>query len=166
MTQLHQINLSFDAEQDRLLLRVSTTDPVEHSLWLTRRLVKAWWPVLLQLASHRELRRRPQAPEAARAAFEFAHESAVQGANFAAPYEAPPTTAAPILVAEVRMRPLAAEANELLFIPRQGQPLTMNLPEPMLHALLKLLQQAVAQAGWDIQLQLPAGSLAATTRVN
>ena len=34
--QIHQLSVSYQAEQDRLLLRVSSTDGQEMRLWLTR----------------------------------------------------------------------------------------------------------------------------------
>ena len=40
---LHQMTMSFSAEDDRLLLRLSTRDMTEYQLWLTRRFVKVLW---------------------------------------------------------------------------------------------------------------------------
>jgi hypothetical protein len=37
---LHQITMSYSAEQDRLLLHVGTTDKKEYKLMLTRRFVR------------------------------------------------------------------------------------------------------------------------------
>ena len=46
MTRIDQLQLRFDAEQDRLLLRVNTADREEFRLWLTRRMVARLWPAL------------------------------------------------------------------------------------------------------------------------
>jgi len=35
--KLHQINLGYSPEEDRLLLRINTTGKTEYRLWMTRR---------------------------------------------------------------------------------------------------------------------------------
>ena len=46
VTTLHQLNISFDALQDRLLLLVSSRDGHEYAFWLTRRFTKLLLGVL------------------------------------------------------------------------------------------------------------------------
>ena len=46
--QIHQLSVSYQAEQDRLLLRVSSTGGEEMRLWLTRRLMLGFWPLISQ----------------------------------------------------------------------------------------------------------------------
>jgi hypothetical protein len=165
MSQLHQINLGFDPEQDRLLLRISTTEGEEHALWLTRRLVKAWWPVLVEVAGRSgQVPAQPMNPAAA--VFEFAHERALRAANFELPYAAAARSAAPMLASTVHMRALGAGSHELVFAPRQGGRVTLTLAGGLLHALLKLVQDAVAQADWAMNLELPAGCPPGGRRLN
>ena len=40
---IEQINIAYDADQDRLLLKVGMSDNTELSIWLTRRIVKSIW---------------------------------------------------------------------------------------------------------------------------
>ena len=47
---LHQLNLTISTEEDRLLLRLSTSGRSEYRLWLTRRFVRALWDVLVKAA--------------------------------------------------------------------------------------------------------------------
>ena len=42
------MTMGFSAEDDRLLLRLSTRDRTEYRLWLTRRFVKVLWGALIQ----------------------------------------------------------------------------------------------------------------------
>ena len=46
---LHQMTMGFSAEDDRLLLRLSTRDMTEYQLWLTRSFVKVLWGALIQI---------------------------------------------------------------------------------------------------------------------
>ena len=41
--KLHQFQMAFVAEQDRMLLRISTRDKAELRLWMTRRVVRLLW---------------------------------------------------------------------------------------------------------------------------
>ena len=47
--QLRQLKLDFVPDQDRLLLRISTSEAKEVLLWLTRRCVKMMWPLLIRM---------------------------------------------------------------------------------------------------------------------
>ncbi len=38
---IQQLNLAYDADQDRLLLKVGLTDNSELAIWLTRRIAKS-----------------------------------------------------------------------------------------------------------------------------
>lgn len=40
---IEQINIAYDADQDRLLLKVGLSDNTELSIWLTRKIVKSIW---------------------------------------------------------------------------------------------------------------------------
>ena len=45
--EIHQLSLQYQREQDRILMRFNTTSREELRLWLTRLLLKGWWPMLL-----------------------------------------------------------------------------------------------------------------------
>src|SRR6476660_10139852 len=87
--KLHQLKIDFNAEQDRLLMLVSTDDGAEVRMWLTRRFVKLLWPLLVKLAEEASPRIRTQAnPEARKALLGLEHEHAVSKADFSKPYDA------------------------------------------------------------------------------
>ena len=48
--RLHQLKVDYDAEQDRLLMLVATSEGMELRLSLTRRFVKLLWPLLVGFA--------------------------------------------------------------------------------------------------------------------
>src|SRR5438105_10360177 len=87
--RLHQLKVDYDAEQDRLLMQVATSESIEVRLWLTRRFVKLLWPLLVKLAEEASPRIRTQAnPEARKALLGLEHEHAVSKADFSKPYDA------------------------------------------------------------------------------
>ena len=61
--QLHPVNVGYDSLQDRILLRFSTSEQVEYRLWITRRMLKGFWPGLLQLMGNTPMARQQQAPD-------------------------------------------------------------------------------------------------------
>src|SRR5919205_3802963 len=105
--RLHQLKVDYDAEQDRLLMLVATSEGVEVRMWLTRRFVKLLWPLLVKLAEEASPRIRTQAnPEAKKALLGIEHEQAVSKADFSKPYDAAgratPLGEVPLLLARIQ----------------------------------------------------------------
>jgi hypothetical protein len=158
--RLHQLTLDFIAEQDRLLLRVSTDNQLEVRLWLTRRALRLLWPLLVQMVRASPEVALQNNPEARDALVGMQHERALSEANFTQPYEElareMPLGAEPILVARMQTN-RDNEGNHILsLLPQQGQGINLTLDNTLLHSLCKLLQDAVAKSDWDIALELPA----------
>lgn len=151
--KLKQINLTYQAGQDRILLRVSTHGGLEYQAWLTRRIVQRLVPALDQLY---ELDTVQQAPDAeSRAAVrEFRQSNALQQANFTPEYEteglAPGHEGEPLLVYHVRLRRLEAGQYLLVLSPEDGDGLQLRFNEVLLHATRKLLIDTQQRAGWGL----------------
>lgn len=157
---LRQMNLVYDQQQDRLLLRLSTSEDTEYRLWLTRRMVAAMWPGLVQLVQSTPAARQAVDPGTRRAVVEFQREHALRETKFGAPYEAdrlkPALADEPLLVWSVQMRPSAdGSGHELHFAPREGAGVQVRLHDQMLHAWIKLLQDALRAADWGLEPRLP-----------
>ena len=158
--RLHQLKVEFDAEQDRLLMRVSTASSEEALLWLTRRCVLRLWSLLVGLAESKpEIAARPD-PITRRALFEFEHEKALSQASFAKAYEetqrARPLGDAPLLVSRLQRRNTEDGRMVLGLLPAEGQGIFLTLDSTLLHGLMKLLQRGVEKAEWGFTLNLPA----------
>ncbi|PWT73169.1 MAG: hypothetical protein C5B46_05800 [Proteobacteria bacterium] len=157
--RLHQLKVEFDAEQDRLLMRVSTSSGEEALLWLTRRCVLKLWPLLLEFVESKpEIAARPD-PLARKAMFEFEHEKALSQATFNKAYEeverSRPLGNDPLLVVRLQRRTGEDGKMVLGLFPAQGQGIFLTLDGPLLHGLMKLLQRGVAKAEWGFGLMLP-----------
>jgi hypothetical protein len=167
--QLHQVNVGYDSLQDRILLRFSTNEQVEYRLWITRRLLKGLWPGLLQLLGNTPMARQQQAPEAKQAVMAFQREQALSQTKFGKQYEGEQMAAAspgePMLVFGLRMRPNPEGGHDIEFLPRQGAGVHIRLQDAMVHALAKLLQDAIKATDWDLKLEFPAGTLPPTAPV-
>jgi hypothetical protein len=159
---LHQIQVVFDTAEDRLLVRISTTDQQEFRAWLTRRFVKLVWPHLIRSLESTVAIKAPL-PEARQAVMGFEHQKAVQETDFSKPFENAdarnlPLGQAPFLVTQGNVQRDANGNHKITFNPPQGQGMEMAFDDRLMHSFCKLVQQAVAQAQWDMQLVIPDGS--------
>jgi hypothetical protein len=159
--RLHQLKIEFVPEHDRLMMRISTDNGAEVALWLTRRCVKWLWPLFFYNATATtEIVVQPN-PEARRALLGFQHEKAVRQADFSKPYEEAarerPLGTNPLLVTRIQPRRDQQGRHVLGLLPTVGQGVHLTLDDNLLHGMVKLIQNAVARAEWDLPLQLPSG---------
>jgi hypothetical protein len=159
--RLSQLKLEFVAEHDRLLLRLATDKDSEVALWLTRRGIKRLWPALMTMAQAAPEIASQANPEVRRALLGFQHEKAIRQADFSKPYqEAPrvrPLGESPLLVTRIQPRRDSRGRHVLGLLPAVGQGVHITLDDNLLHGLVKLIQNAVARADWDLELRVPTG---------
>ena len=156
---LERITVEFAPEDDRLLVHVYFSGSAEILFWLTRRLVKRFWPVLLQMAQSRpEIQSQPN-PEARKALLGLEHEKALKQVQFSRAKQEPerehPLGDTPFLVTRIRARRNAKGQTILSLLPKEGSGLDLSLGENLLHGLMKLIKDAAGKAEWDLALEVP-----------
>lgn len=159
--QLEQFSASYDAAEDRLLLRVRTTDDAEFRFWLTRRFVELLWPILMKIADAFNSRKAPDNPQARSVLAEMAHGEAVGAANFSSQYQKGsqfPLGEQPILLARISVNAKEGHTQTLTLLPQEGQGLHLELDEKLVHVLARLLQEAAIGAEWGLKLQVVTNS--------
>ena len=166
--RLHQLKVEYDAEQDRLVMLVATSESMELRLALTRRFVKLLWPLLVKLAEEASPRIRSQAnPEARKALLGLEHETAVSKADFSKPYDAGesarPLGDAPLLLARIQTGHDRNGQPIVALHPSDGQGVTLSFDSVLLHSVCRLLQAAVKSSDWDMELKLPGTEPEAAT---
>ena len=158
MTALPQMQLKFDAHQDRGLLRISTKDRREFRFWLTRRYVKALWPHLRKLLESNEHVRTQLRKEDRQAVLEFQHAAAVESSDFATRYEGDavetPLGEEPVLLAKARIDERPDGPRIICLLPKEGQGLQVALDDRLLHSFVSLLKRTVEIADWDLELSV------------
>ncbi len=182
--QLHQLSMSYVAEQDRILARVNTQDGQELRFWLTRRLTLGLTPVLDKVVSDHSARMGAAGiapaqvaaldPLSRKAVAEFQHSETLKKADFSTPYQpapkALPQFEQPLLVTEVQLSPLAngqvrISCTEKLpgMEPAQQRNFQLNLSQQLVHAFVHLLERALRQSHWREPGLAVAGAADATT---
>ncbi len=175
--QIHQLSVTYQAEQDRMLLRVNSTGGEEMRMWLTRRLMHGLWPLLGKLHTDQVIRSEPSASavgsgdeELKRLFTEFRKEEFLQKADFATPYEDKPNLplgSEPLLVTDVDATPLGNGRLRLAFNERasvsgaaKARGFHMELDPKLMQGLMHLLEQSLARSQWREPFTAPAAPVA------
>jgi hypothetical protein len=162
--KIHQLSVTYQAEQDRILVRINTASAEEMRLWLTRRLLLGLWPLLSKLLTRHLLKL-----EAAGTSLETADEDLkrmladfrkaefLRDADFETPYKDQqavlPLGEEPLLVTDVRASPLPNGRLRLSFnerSPESGKPRSfqMEMEPKLMQGLMHLLEKALARSQW------------------
>ncbi|MBF0125883.1 MAG: hypothetical protein HQM02_01600 [Magnetococcales bacterium] len=157
-SQIHQLQASYSQEQDRVLLRINTSDHAEFRFWLTRRFVQRFWRVL---RNHLENQHQIAGvdPNSRAALLEFMHHSATSQTDFDAPYQETADTVTPlgrepIVVTQAGIRPVP-DSEELSMVslhPEEGYGIELAMDTQLMHGFCKLLADAMAHSEWDLDL--------------
>ncbi|WP_048438856.1 hypothetical protein [Caenimonas sp. SL110] len=162
--KIHQLSVTYIAEQDRILARINTDASEEMRLWLTRRLMLGLWPLLSKLLT-RHLLKLESAGTSLETADEglkqmladFRKEEFLKDADFDTPYKEQqaqlPLGEEPLLVTDVEASPLPNGRLRLGFNERTAHAQTprsfqMEMEPKLMQGLMHLLEQALARSQW------------------
>ena len=164
---IQQINLGYNAEQDRLLLRVGLADNSELLVWLTYRMAKRIWQ-LLNSETHIPTATSIQAEEVPeRAVEQFKHEmqvaEALQKMDFATEYQPRKEVVNDGAMLAINASLIGSGQKPLMLeMPcLEGITVRMNLTQELILALCNMLQLTCKEAAWDMgafaqtQAQMP-----------
>lgn len=158
--QLEQFSASYDAAQDRLLLRIRSSDDAEFRFWITRRYLALLWPLLMKMADEFSARKATD-PATRNTLAELAHGEAVNKADFGSAYREGsiyPLGEDPVLLGRVTVKPMQGNTQTLTLLPQEGQGINLDLDEKLVHVLARLLQQAAVAADWGLSLDINPGA--------
>jgi hypothetical protein len=152
---LHQITMSYSAEEDRLLLRISTQDKSEFRFWLTRRFIRVLWPALMAVIEREGLdTKRDLMPAARQAVMAMQHQRTVGASDFTRKHDEDSRnlTPDPLLVIGGSVTPGKSGITGLVLKTHAGAEVKLSLNKELLHALCKLLIETTIKAGWGLDL--------------
>ncbi len=154
------MQVSYDTNADRVLWRLRTFGGELFGLWLTRRMLQRLWQPLQDMATQAGIARvaphlQPAQvlPEAREMLAQAARERPLPSANFKLPFDAQAVTrplgAEPLLVAAVDLTPGApGQGLAMRLRDPQGRSLNLRLSDDLATALVRLIEQALAEADW------------------
>lgn len=152
---IHQMQMQYDRLQDRILMRVSTSDRAEFRFWITRRYVKILWTMLIKMLERDPVAAVHVDEKVRRTMMGFQHTAAVNAGNFEQKYESAASTLplgdAPVLLSRVTAKQTTGKQQLLCMHPEQGQGIDIAVDTALLHMISKLVVDAIGQAGWDLK---------------
>jgi hypothetical protein len=161
---IQQLNLGYNAEQDRLLLRVGLADNSELMVWLTYRITKQLWQ-LLNMETHLPTATSIQAqtpPEQAVQQFkqEMQATETLQKMDFATEYQPRKEVVNNGALLAISLALVSYEQKPpTLEIPcLEGITVRMNLTQELILALCNMLQLSTKEAAWDLGATLQSKS--------
>jgi hypothetical protein len=151
--KLYQMNVSYQAVEDRLMLRINTLQGDEFRIWLTRRFTG----LLMQLLAE-HIRKSGGEPVVASAP--ETHMMLKQGA-LEKPYEEERVKEMPlgktgILTSKMNYKITANSILVLEILPEQGQGITLNMNKSLIFMFYNLLMQGCSNSMWRLSLQVDA----------
>jgi hypothetical protein len=160
---IHQLSVSHDDRQDRLLLRLNTQNAQEYRFWLTRRMALRLLPAMDQSLVRLEAVQPGVAVADAGAQqmlTEIKRDAFLQTADFATPYAAQvqqlPLGPEPLLVTDAQLS-LQPNGNlQVVFQQKKGdavQSCHLNLQSPLVHGFIHLVRETMAKADWGLAAQ-------------
>jgi len=162
---IHQIEIRHDETEDRLLLRLSTTDNCEFRFWLTRRFTRRLWGMLVQMLEWDQAVKQQVNPETRRTVLDIQHEGYSRQADYSKAFDEPqqaaprrlPLGEAPVLLAQAKGQKGEIGVQMLGLHPLQGQGIDITLDTKLLHMFTRLLREQVAKTDWEVNLALYEG---------
>lgn len=158
--RVHQMQVTFSPEDDRLQLRINTQARSEFRFWLTRRFIKRFWPGLRRAmeanALHNAAPTAASAPQTRSAMLNFMHQHAVSQTDFATQFQEQPTHTplgkTPILVTRARLEPREHGGFTVSLHPQHSHGIELAMDAKLLHSFCQLISEAVGKAEWDLTL--------------
>lgn len=161
---ISQIQASYDAIEDRILLKIKTHNQRVYSAWITRRYLRLLIPAL-----------QGQHPQTGKALFASqptltnqndSDEGLLTG-DFDTLYEEPespefPLGEEPVLLTRIAFKEMDSDHPQLNLDPEEGPGIGLPFQPDVLGILLKIFSQALHSANWQLDLdpilQLPRES--------
>jgi len=162
---IQQINLSYDQQQDRLLMKAAVSQAQEIQVWLTYRVARQMFNVLnreahlpvsaLALGEAVPLP-AAQSPTEATRQFEAEAEAVHQldDLDFATAYQQRPSVVSEqaLLVVDTRFVSINDQLNHMQLVCANGMNVNMSLNHQLVLAISRMLMVASQDAGWALSV--------------
>jgi hypothetical protein len=160
---IHQLSASYDERQDRLLLKLNTQVGQEFRFWLTRRMTIRLLPAMDQSIVRLEAAQPGIAATDAPSQHmltELKRDAFLQTADFSTPYSVKPQQLPlgdePLLITDAHLTLQANGCLQVIFEKKtdtETRSCQLNLQAPLVHGMIHLIRQCMANADWGLVVQ-------------
>ena len=162
---IQQINIGYNAAEDRLLLKIGMSDDIELNVWLTRKEVKILWQLLQDANVVAAVAPDVHSPQGQELLQKFAKESAAQQLDFSEEYKkrSSVNNEEVFLAHECHIVKIGNGLPTLELICTNGQVVKVILNQDLSLALINMLQLVSKEAAWDLAFSEQASLLSPVT---
>ncbi|PUE52996.1 hypothetical protein B9Z45_13315 [Limnohabitans sp. 2KL-17] len=160
---IHQLSVSHEERQDRLLLRLNTQDGQEFRFWLTRRMAIRLLPAMQASVVRLEAAQPGIAAidhTSQQMLTELKRDAFLQTADFSTPYETHaqqlPLGDEPLLVTDAQLSVQPNGSLQIIFQKKIGEAIQscqLNLQAQLVHGMIHLIRQSMEKAEWIYSAQ-------------
>jgi hypothetical protein len=149
---VQQINMGYNAPEDRLLLKIGMSDDAELNVWLTRKTVKTLWQLLQDANVVAVMAPDVNSSQAQELLQSFAKESVAQKLDFSEEYKKrnPTNSEEMFLAQDCHIVKADDNTSTLDLICTNGQTVKVILSQDLSLALINMLQLVAKEAAWDL----------------
>lgn len=158
--QIKQLQLAYAPEEDRMLMRINSSDGLEVRCWLTRRMISLLVPGLDKMMQKLLASDRPLTEVGRKALLEMSREVSLYSADFNTPFQdqgnATPLGADPLLITQIELRPAGEGNNTDLMLQLKasdGTGFEMRMAEQLQHGFADLMIKTCHQADWGLEFK-------------
>lgn len=161
---IHQLQLTYSTQEDRLILRINSKENEEIRLFLTRRMLVSFWDILTQAVNHSISQKTfddiknpaiNSTPEVQKMKQQVQHQDIVDKSDYKTPFNEGnkfPIGESPALIEKITINTLENTTTTLIFYSNNGQNINLNLNQQLLHNLSDLIIKVIPSTDWNITL--------------
>lgn len=166
-SSIEQINLGFNEQEDRLLLKVGLADKTEVAVWITRRVSKLLWnllqrfnnalvPAAIQFSTPVLAFPEEKYQSIESFSLEIGQQKKIENLDFKSEYIADRQSRSevPMLVLQCLITAIDNLPPQLELQCTNGQSVKVVLTNELVHAVTSMMQLATREAGWDLLFAL------------
>lgn len=167
---IYQVQMSYSAQEDRIIMSINSRANEEMRLFLTRRIVTLFWDIINRTIEHtlvnkpklNDIQKIPVAPiplstgkkeTLKEIEQEIYHQNIINESNYTTPFNKGkkfPVGETPILVEKITINTYGNSNIVFVFESIQGKNISLNLNFQILHNLSDLLVKVMAVTDWNI----------------
>lgn len=158
---IQQLNISYSAQEDRLLLKVGLSNNTELDIWLTRRIAKVLWKLLDQSHEVPKVAASKSSAAAQEMLETFSAQTAAKNHDYSAPFQAREVInqSTLFLAHQCVLHQSPEKPTSLELICTNGQSAQIVLNKELSMALVNMLQMVTKEANWDVGFGEAAASI-------
>lgn len=156
MNKIHQIQFQFLPIEDRLLLKMNTSDKEEFGFLLTRRFVSLLYPILTKILLSDQSVNEQKSNHVRNEIIKLQQQDSLEKTDSASPYQnnklSHPLGTQPILLTNISTN-IDEGHLKLSLTPEEGQGVIFSIDQDLTHLLRNMLLDCLEKADWQLDFQ-------------